>query len=375
MSMKKSLSDDKWMDQAVRLARRGLGKTRPNPPVGAVVVRRGRIVGRGYHKRAGMAHAEVMALREAGERAKGSDLYITLEPCSTFGRTPPCTVAILASGISRVVVSVLDPNPVHHGKGVRLLRRAGINVTVGVLAAEGAALIAPFAKWIRTGLPYVTLKLGTSMDGRISDIKGRSRWITSNSSRRLMKRIRAGVDAIMVGAGTVRADDPSLLAPGKSAIKPLRVIVASRGRVPFTARVVCDGVAKLTVFATTRLCRSNTAEALARAGAEVWRLPDKDGRVSIRALLTRLGQQGCLHVLCEGGGVLAESLVRERLVDEIVFILAPRILGGSASAAAISGRGWPLRFAPRLQFVEVCRSGVDILVRCRLSGESRARRR
>ena len=198
-----------WMQRALRLARRGEGLTRPNPPVGAVAVKSGKIVGEGYHRRAGGPHAEVVALSKAGTKARGCTLYVTLEPCCTWGRTPPCTDLILSSGVRRVVVSVRDPNPRHSGRGLTLLRRKGIRVIEGVCAEEGMKLIAPFAKWIRRGLPYVTLKLGMSVDGKIADRKGRSRWITGPEARNKVHELRRRVDGILVGGGTVRNDDPS----------------------------------------------------------------------------------------------------------------------------------------------------------------------
>lgn len=360
--MKKRLNDEIWMRKALALARLGLGRTRPNPPVGAVVVLNGKIVGRGYHERAGSDHAEVVALNDAGKAARGATLYVTLEPCCTFGRTPPCTKAILANGVARVVVSTLDPNPRHHGRGVRLLRRKGIEVVEGVCEAEGKALVVPFSKWIHTGIPYVTLKLGTSIDGRISDMNGKSRWITSAQSRRLVKKLRGEVDAVMVGAATAVLDNPSLLPAEGCGSKPLRIIVSARGGLLLTAKVFSDGNAAQTLIATTKRCPSPVADAFARTGAAVWRLPERKGRVSLRALLSELGRHGILHVLCEGGGTLAESLVRERLVDEALFVIAPKILGGTGSTAAIGGHGWSLPTAPRLEFTKVRQVGPDVIV-------------
>lgn len=357
--------DEKWMHEALCLARLGIGKTRPNPPVGAVVVSKGRIVGRGYHRLAGTDHAEIVALKDAGRRAKGSTLYVTLEPCSTFGRTPPCTRAILSAGIIKVVVSAMDPNPAHNGRGLRLLKRAGLKVIDGVCESEGRILIAPFAKWIKTGMPYVTLKLGTSIDGKISDPSGASRWITSVDSRKIVMQLRGEVDAILVGAATGMLDNPSLLPDISSGSKPMRVIASARGALPLEAKVFSDGKAERTIIATTSRCPIPVAEAFVRTGAQVWRLPAKKGRVSIKALLKKLGHDGVLHVLCEGGGMLAGSMVLDGLVDEVLFMLAPIILGGSGTTPAIAGEGWPLNSAPRLNFTEVRKVGVDVLVRAR----------
>jgi diaminohydroxyphosphoribosylaminopyrimidine deaminase/5-amino-6-(5-phosphoribosylamino)uracil reductase len=339
------------MRKALRLARRGEGGTRPNPPVGAVVVRRGRVVGHGFHRRAGEPHAEALAIRSAGPACRGATLYVTLEPCCTTGRTGPCTEVILRSGIRRVVAAVRDPNPRHCGRGLALLRRRGIEVVEGVCAAEAARLLAPFRKWITTGRPYLTLKMGTTLDGRIADARGRSRWITCPASRSAVGDLRRRVDAVMVGGDTVRADDPSLLPPADGSREgPLRVVVDSRGRVPAGARVLTDGRADRTVVATT-----------SRAGLAA------EG-TSLAWVLRRLGSEGVLHVLCEGGGRIARSLVRAGLVDEFLFFVAPRLLGGDG-VAAVAGPGWALQKGPRLRFVEVRRVGADVMVRAVPSAE------
>jgi diaminohydroxyphosphoribosylaminopyrimidine deaminase/5-amino-6-(5-phosphoribosylamino)uracil reductase len=352
--------DVRWMDLALREAARGVGRTSPNPPVGAVVVGRGgRRHWTGYHHRAGRPHAEVEALRAAGAGARGGTLYVTLEPCSTHGRTPPCTDAVLAAGVRRVVAAIPDPNPIHAGRGLRILRRAGVRVRVGVRRDEAAALIAPFATWVRSGMPFLTLKLALSADGRIADGRGRSRWLTGPASRRLVHRWRAECDAVLVGAGTVRADNPGLLPSAAAARPPLRVVVCSGGRLPSRARVLSDRHAGRTIVAVTARCGAAARRRLERGGARVWVLPAAGGGVSLDALLRRLGREGVLHVLCEGGGRLAGDLLRRGLADRLALFYAPLALGADG-VPAFSGN-WPLGRAPRLCFESVARVGEDLL--------------
>lgn len=355
--------DEKWMRRALDLARRAEGCTRPNPPVGAVVVHAGIEVGAGYHRVAGGPHAEVYALLKAGARANGATLYVTLEPCSTFGRTPPCTDMILRSGISEVVVALRDPNPLHHGRGLAILRRHGIHVKVGVCAEDARQLIAPFTKWVTTGLPYVTLKLGMTLDGRIADSKGCSKWITSSISRSVVRNLRSKVDAILVGARTACVDDPSLLPSRRRRVPLFRIVVDSRGRVSPNAKLFSDGFAHNTIVATTEACSSTRRRSYEASGAQVLVLPGTPGRVSLTALVKRLGAMGLLHVMCEGGAELAAGLVRAGLVDELLFFVAPRLLGGRNSLPAITGKGWPLDQGPWFRFVQSQRSGRDILLR------------
>ena len=353
------------MGEALRLARLGEGFTRPNPPVGAVVVKAGRAVGRGYHRVAGGAHAEVLALREAGTRARGATLYVTLEPCSTWGRTPPCTELILRMGVRRVVAAVADPNPRHRGRGLRMLRARGVQATLGVGKEEAERILQPFAKHIRQGLPYVTLKLAASIDGKIADATGRSRWITGAAARREVQALRRRVDAMVVGARTAVADNPSLLPKGGRTGRPYRVIVDARGAVPLTAAVFCDGRADQTVIATTSRCPRRLQQAYRDTGAQVWVLPQAGTRVSTRSLVSRLGRAGVLHALCEGGGELAASLIAEGVVDELLFFMAPCVIGGRNAPGAIGGVGWPLASRRCLEFVEITRVGPDLMIRAR----------
>ncbi len=344
------------------LARRGEGRTRPNPPVGAVVVKRGRVLGEGYHHRAGMPHAEVEALGGLGrEAACNATLYVTLEPCSTQGRTPPCTDLIIEKGIARVVVSVSDPNPKHAGRGLRILRDAGIEVVEGVCRDAGEVLLAPFAKWVTTGLPFVTLKMGMTLDGRIADSKGTSRWITGADSRAEVRRLRQRADVILVGRNTAVMDDPSLRWSKSARLNPMRIIVDSVGKLSPQAQVLSDGQAENTIIATTAACSDKRVAQYIECGAEVWRC-GRGQRVSLKILMKRLGKTGIMNLLCEGGGELAEQLVRSDLVDAFEFFIAPKIIGGRG-AAVVSGKGWSLNSAPGLKFTESRMVGGDVWIR------------
>lgn len=362
--MTSRLDHDYWMARALVLARRGEGLTRPNPPVGAVIVRGRNLVGEGWHHHSGGLHAEALAIQKAGQRARNATLYVTLEPCCTQGRTPPCTQAIIQSGIRRVVLAVRDPNPRHNGLGIAVLRKAGVEVSEGVGALEARRLIAPFQQWIRTRRPYLTLKLAVSLDGKIADERGRSRWITGPAARRQVQVWRRSADAVLVGARTALADDPSLLPKPSGKRRPWRIIVDTRGNLASDAKIFTDGHQAQTIIATTRQCPARRRNAWLLTGAQVWVLPGSRGGVSLAALMKALGRLGCLHVLCEGGGELAASLIRAGLVNEFRFFIAPCIIGGKAPGA-VGGISWPLLSAPKLVFTECRRMGQDILIKAR----------
>lgn len=349
------------MAVALRQARRGEGRTAPNPPVGAVVVRSGCRVGAGFHARAGAPHAEVTALAAAGSAGRGATLYVTLEPCSTQGRTPPCTDAIREHGVRHVVLATRDPNPLHCGRGVRALRRAGICVTEGIRRAEACELIAPFARHVTTGKPFVTLKLAMTLDGRIADAAGTSRWITGAAARKRVHDLRGRVDAILVGRRSACLDDPSLTARGRRKHVPWRIVVDSRGSLAPDARVLRDRWADRTIIATTDRCPARRVQAYGRNGAQVWRMPATRDGVSLARVMARLGRMGLLHVLCEGGGELAAALLRRGLVQRCRLFIAPCLLGGSG-VPVIGGRGWPLRSAPGMRIDSIERVGEDILL-------------
>ena len=354
------------MRRAVALARLSEGLTRPNPPVGAVVVRDGRKLGEGRHRCAGRAHAEVEALDACRESAAGATLYVTLEPCCTQGRTPPCTERILREKIARVVVGCRDENGCHCGRGLELLAERGVEVVVGVCGEEARELVVPFFKHITTGLPFVTLKLALTMDGRIADRRGCSQWITGGEARAEVQRMRRRADAVMVGAGTVVADNPSLLCRDGGGEKLMRVIVDGHGRAPAAARVFTDGAAPRTLLVTSRGVSGRKEAAWAAHGAKVWKFPaDAQAHVSLKRLLRRLAGTGIMHVLCEGGGHLAGALHDAGLVDEYCFFYAPAVLGDSAAFGAVEGCGSLLSKMSRMRCVAVRRFGEDVMMRVR----------
>ena len=348
-------ADARWMRRALALARKAEGQTRPNPPVGAVVVKAGRVIGEGFHARAGQPHAEVEALNACRASPRGATLYVTLEPCSTTGRTPPCTERILRDGITRVVAACPDPNPRHAGAGLAKLTAAGLEVTEGTCRAQAEELIAPFAKHVTTGLPFVTLKLALTLDGRLADRTGASKWITGDKARREVQHLRRRADAVMVGAGTVCADNPSLLCrlPGADTRALRRVIVDASGRTPPASCVYTDTAAEQTIIATTRAAAGRNGKAWAEHGARVWTFtPDRAGRIPLRQLLRRLGKEGLLHVLCEGGAQLAHALHDANLVDDYRLFYAPLIMGNALLPAL-----------HRLTIRETRRIGPDLMIR------------
>jgi diaminohydroxyphosphoribosylaminopyrimidine deaminase/5-amino-6-(5-phosphoribosylamino)uracil reductase len=357
------LSDEALIGRAIELAERGRGLVSPNPMVGAVVVSKGETIGEGWHEGPGTPHAEVVALNDAGDRAHGATLYTSLEPCVHFGRTPPCTEAILRAGVARVVVAAIDPNPVVDGRGLRALREAGVQVDDGIELAQAERLNAAYGKHVRTGLPFVTWKAACSLDGKVAARDGSSRWITGEQARADVHRLRAWADAIVVGAGTAVTDDPELTVrePGYRGRPPLRVVVDSGGRVPPTGDVF-DGQAP-TLVATTDRTPARTREAWRDAGAEVLVLEPSGEGVSLPALLSDLGKRDVQGVLIEGGPTLAWSAVDDRLVDRIVLYLAPRLIGGGAAPTVLEGRGFaPVANALPLAIRSVARIGPDIKV-------------
>ena len=351
------------MALALTLAAQGLGTVDPNPLVGAVVVRDGRIVGMGYHQRPGEPHAEVHALRAAGPLARGATLYVNLEPCAHHGRTPPCTETIIGAGIRRVVAAIEDPDPRVRGRGFARLRAAGIDVTVGVRAEEARRLNEVFLKYAATGRPFVLLKAAASLDGRIATRTGASRWITGPEARALVHRLRAAYPSIMVGIGTALSDDPELTArtDPPAARQPLRVVVDSRARLPRDARML--RAPGRTLVATTASAPAGRVRELERAGAEVVCLPDLAGRVDLEALLEELGRRGISGVLLEGGATLNGAMLERRLVDKVMFFLAPTLIGGRDAPGAIGGVGAAeLSDAPRLVDVQWQACGADLCV-------------
>ncbi len=333
------MSDEAYIERAIGLAERGRGLVSPNPMVGAVVVSDGRIVGEGWHEGPGNPHAEVVALREAGERARGATLYTSLEPCDHHGRTPPCSEAIVRAGVSRVVSAIRDPNPVVDGRGFAALEAAGVEVRAGVLEDAAARQNKAFLKHVRTGLPFVVWKAAASLDGKVAARDGSSRWVTGEAARADVHRMRAWADAIVVGAGTALTDDPSLTVrePGYAGRPPLRVVVDARGRVAARGDLFDD--AAPTLVATTELAPADRHEEWAAAGAEVVRFESEADGVPLDELAGHLGKRDVQGVLLEGGPTLAWAAVEDGIVDEVVVYLAPKLIGGVEAPGVLGGRG------------------------------------
>lgn len=317
------------MQRALDLAAKALGRTSPNPAVGAVIVRDGQVIGEGFHRRAGLPHAEVEALRRVHGSAEGATLYVNLEPCSHHGRTPPCADAVIRAGLKRVVVGMVDPNPLVRGRGIRRLRRAGIEVQAGVLRERCERINEDFAMLIQQGRPMVTLKLAASLDGRIATASGDSQWISGELSRRLVHEMRNRVDAIMVGATTVRTDDPQLTCRLRGGRDPLRIVVDGRLSIAPTARVCTqESTAKTLLVTTEAQMKSQKQNAFAQHGVEVLGFPGNRGQVQLLPVLYELGRRGLKSVMIEGGGHLAAAALKEGVVDKVLFFYGPKLLGG-----------------------------------------------
>ena len=307
--------------------------------VGAVVVKRGRLVGQGYHKKFGGPHAEPNALQDAGPEAKGATVYVTLEPCAHYGKTPPCTDALIAAGVAKVVLAVRDPFPKTNGKGVAKLRKAGIQVVEGVLAADARELNAAFFHWVRTGRPLVTAKWAMTLDGKIATRTGDSKWISGEKSRRYAHKLRAWNQAILVGVETVLQDDPLLTCRVAGGRDPLRVVLDSQARTPLGCQLVQTAAATPLLIATTRGAAKADRGRLAAAGAEVVVLPRRGGRVELGALLDMLGERGISTLLVEGGSKVHGAFLDAGLVDRVAAFVAPKLVGGVDAKTAIGGKG------------------------------------
>lgn len=358
-------NDRYYMQLALELAVQGRGRTSPNPMVGAVVVRDGHVVGRGYHARAGAPHAEIGALEEAGEQARGATLYVTLEPCCHHGRTGPCTEAVIAAGISRVVMAMEDPNPRVSGQGAQRLQAAGIEVARGVLEQEAQRLNEVFIKYMGTGLPYVILKTATSLDGKIATVTGESQWITGPRAREFVHQLRDRYDAILVGIGTVLADNPSLTTrlPRGQGQDPVRVILDTRARTPVGARVVTQASDAVTIIVTTPGAPAEKVRQLREAGVQVLEMPGIDAGVNLPMLLVELGRRGITSLLVEGGARVNGSFIENNLVDKVYWFLAPKLIGGDQAPGALGGRGLSaLSEAPVIEDISMHRFGADICI-------------
>ncbi len=355
-----------YMRQALSLAKLALGQVSPNPAVGALIIKDGEIVGQGYTQPPGSWHAEIMALKQAGEKARRGAMYVTLEPCCHYGRTPPCTKAIIAAGIAEVHMAILDPNPLVAGKGKEEIEREGIKTYLGECEEEAKEINEAYLKFITTGMPFVTAKFAVSLDGKIATKEGDSRWISGGEARKYVHCLRYTADAIMAGANTVIADDPQLTCRcggigGTARKQPLRVIVDGKGRIPSTARIF--GEPGKVLLALSEFVKSEQKDKFAQAGAEVLELPSEEGQVDLRGLLKALGKREITSILVEGGGILLGSLFDSRLVDKVIAFIAPIIIGGEEAKTAVAGRGvGKVADALKLERVGLEKFGKDFMI-------------
>lgn len=366
----KNREDRIYMKRALLLAEKGMGRTAPNPMVGAVIVKNGKIIGEGYHRKAGGPHAEREALAACGESPEGATLYVNLEPCCHRGKTPPCTEAILESGIGRVVTGSEDPNPSVNGGGVRLLKEAGIPVTEGVLREACDRLNEPFFYYIQTGRPYVVMKYAMTLDGKTAAASGESRWITGEPARRQVHRDRGRYTAIMIGVGTLLADDPELTCRIPGGRNPVRIICDTNLRTPVSSRIVRTASAVPTIIATS--CRDrNRWEPYQNSGCEILEVPlGEDGRPDLGILMDLLGKQGVDSVLLEGGSALNWAAARAGIVRKVQAYIAPRIFGGNRSSP-VGGPGvWMPDQGFRLTRTEIRKLGEDLLLEYQWKGDS-----
>lgn len=365
--------DIHFIRETFKLARKGRGRTSPNPLAGAVVVKDGKIVGRGYHHKAGEPHAEILALKNAEGKTQGATLYVNLEPCAHTGKTPPCVKSIVQSGISRVVAAMYDPNPIVDGKGIAFLQKAGIDTTIGVLEEEALELNEYFVKYTTTGLPFVTLKIAISLDGKIATKTGDSKWITSQEARKQVHHLRNEVDAILIGIGTILRDNSRLTTRliGKPRRDPVRVIIDSLLKVPLRANIFTEKSNAENIIVTTNKTsiHSRRIEEIRKTGSKVL-VVDSLGKnkVCLRKALVELGKMGITSLMIEGGAEIAGSALDEGIVDKIIFFIAPKIVGGKYAPGPVGGKGvLKITDATPLYRVKTKRYGDDIMVEGYLS--------
>jgi diaminohydroxyphosphoribosylaminopyrimidine deaminase / 5-amino-6-(5-phosphoribosylamino)uracil reductase len=357
--------DVKYMERALELAKKGAGYTNPNPLVGAVIVKDGRIVGEGYHEVYGSHHAEVNAFRNATEDVKGATMYVTLEPCSHYGKTPPCAKAIVEKGIKKVIVALGDPNPEVAGRGIKILRDNGIEVVTGVLEEESRRLNEIFLKYITTKLPFCILKTAMTLDGKIAARTGDSKWITNEESRKYVHKLRHRVSSIMVGVGTIIQDDPLLNTriQEESGSDPIRIVVDTSGRTPLEARVLNIKSNSKTIIAVTELAPQEKLKEFERIGAEVIITPLMENRVDLKYLMKALGERKIDSVLLEGGSELNYSAMEAGIIDKVNAFIAPKFIGGREAKTPVGGLGRPLmKEALMLKDIEIHRFGDDIMI-------------
>lgn len=353
-------SDEDYMRQALELARRGLGRTSPNPAVGCILVKDGKIIGRGYHEKAGQNHAEVNALDDAGEAAEGSTMYVTLEPCRHYGKTPPCVDAIKKAGIHRVVMAMRDPNPVARG-GLEELQGSGIKTEVGIMEKESKRLNEAYLKYAEKKMPFVMIKSAMSADGKIATKAGDYKWVSGKESRNYVHEMRGKVDAVMVGVNTVIKDDPLLTCRTPGGRNPIRLVADSGLRIPITAQVLNKDAR--TIILTTRNAPAPKVRAVESKGAKVLMVGDKEGHVNLREAMRDLADEGVQSIMIEGGGTLNASALEAGVVDKILFFIAPKIIGGKGAVSIVGGSGVEkLSDSIRLEDMTVTKVGEDFLI-------------
>jgi diaminohydroxyphosphoribosylaminopyrimidine deaminase/5-amino-6-(5-phosphoribosylamino)uracil reductase len=354
------------MKLALKLALKAKGKTSPNPLVGALVVKNGKIIGRGFHAKAGLAHAEIVALDEAGKKAKGATLYVTLEPCTHTGRTPPCINRVIGSGIKEVVIGMIDPNPLNNGRGVTLLKQSNLKVRVGVLNEQLRLINESFIKYITTRIPFVTVKVAESLDGKIATRTGDSKWISSDKSRAFAHRIRGDYDAIMVGVNTVLRDNPSLNV-WFSRKKLIKVIVDSNLSISEDSNIFAGDSQVIIITLPARPGQETENRKKLAAKARILEVKEKAGQINLRDALKKLAALHISNIIVEGGGTLIGSLFDERLVDRILFFISPKIIGGKDAVSSVMGSGAKrIDQAIKLSDLKIRRFGEDLLVSARV---------
>jgi diaminohydroxyphosphoribosylaminopyrimidine deaminase/5-amino-6-(5-phosphoribosylamino)uracil reductase len=356
------MDDEQWMKRVLRLAEKGKGRTSPNPMVGAILVKGDKLVGEGYHAKAGEAHAEVVALQRAREEARGAILYLNLEPCTHYGKTPPCAPQVIEAGVKRVIIGMEDPNPLVKGKGVEILKRAGVDVEVGILEKECRRLNEAFCKYILEKEPFVILKAATTLDGKIATRNGDSKWISGEASRRFVHKLRNQVDGVLVGIGTVLKDDPLLTARIRGGRDPYRIILDSRLKISEEARVIGTSPSRA-IIVTTELAPRDKIERLEKRGVQILIFGSKEERINLRSCLSKLGEMGMMNLMVEGGSQVNGSFLDEGLIDKLLLFLSPKLIGDHQALGIFGGRGISnLQEAIALKEIKTRKMGEDILL-------------
>ena len=333
--------DRKMMRNSLRLAKKGCGFVAPNPLVGATIVKNGKIIGQGWHQKFGEAHAEINAINNATESVKGASIYVSLEPCSHQGKTPACSLALIQHGFKRVIIASLDPNPLVSGNGVRMLKKAGLEIEVGILEKDALKLNERFFKFIQTKKPFVALKMAMSLDGKIATSNGESKWITNEKSRAFAHRLRLQYSSILVGINTVLTDDPSLNVRLKNSKtkNPLRIVLDSKLQIPLEAKILNINIAP-TWIATTKQASSIKIKQLENLGVKVLVFPKKEGKIDLQFLMNELGKANIDSLLVEGGGTVNFGFAKEKLADKVYAFLAPKLIGGESAKTGMEGAGF-----------------------------------